>query len=142
MSRQGYIAQDDGATIAVANGDGQVMIATGSHRDRIKQAMLEALASGNKLDYQDIAQAAQCGYSTVKKYAPQIRQELASQSVEVHLLARLSGDDKLARSIEAMRRNPALTDEELAGILHLHRPASARFWRLKARELLTQEKAV
>jgi hypothetical protein len=134
MRRQGYIAQDDGATIAVANSDGQVMIATGSHRDRIKQAMLQAMTEGRTLNYQDIAQAAQVGYSTVKKYAHEIKEELAGQMV-----ASLSDDEPLALALHALKDNPTITDEELAPILHLKRPASARFWRLKAHELLTKQ---
>lgn len=44
--------------------------------------------------------------------------------------------DKLQMTIEALRRNPHITDEELAEYLALKRPASARFWRLKAIEIL------
>src|SRR5579872_6268793 len=40
--------------------------------------------------------------------------------------------DKLQMTIEALRSNPHITDEELAEYLTLKRPASARFWRLKA----------
>lgn len=44
--------------------------------------------------------------------------------------------DKLQMTIEALRTNPDITDEELAERLSLKRPASARFWRLKAIEIL------
>jgi hypothetical protein len=44
--------------------------------------------------------------------------------------------DKLELTIKAMEENSDITDEELAVILSLTRPASARFWRLKADELL------
>ena len=44
--------------------------------------------------------------------------------------------DKLQMTIEALRNNPRITDEELAEYLALKRPASARFWRLKAIEIL------
>lgn len=44
--------------------------------------------------------------------------------------------DKLQMTIEALRTNPNITDEALAGYLALKRPASARFWRLKAIEIL------
>jgi hypothetical protein len=44
--------------------------------------------------------------------------------------------DKLQMTIEALRSNPLMTDEELAEYLTLKRPASARFWRLKAIEIL------
>lgn len=44
--------------------------------------------------------------------------------------------DKLQMTIEALKNNPHITDEELAGYLALKRPASARFWRLKAIEIL------
>ena len=49
----------------------------------------------------------------------------------------MSGNtDKLQMTIEALRANPALTDEALAEYLELKRPASAHFWRLKAIEIL------
>lgn len=44
--------------------------------------------------------------------------------------------DKLQMTIEALRTNPVITDEALAEYLSLKRPASARFWRLKAIEIL------
>jgi len=44
--------------------------------------------------------------------------------------------DKLQMTIEALRSNPDITDEALAEFLSLKRPASARFWRLKAIEIL------
>lgn len=44
--------------------------------------------------------------------------------------------DKLQMTIEALRLNPDMTDEALAQYLLLKRPASARFWRLKAIEIL------
>jgi hypothetical protein len=48
--------------------------------------------------------------------------------------------DKLQVTLEALRANPDLTDEALAACLSLKRPASARFWRLKAIEILNTEK--
>ena len=45
--------------------------------------------------------------------------------------------DKLQMTIEALRANPDMTDEALAEFLSLKRPASARFWRLKAIEILS-----
>jgi len=44
--------------------------------------------------------------------------------------------DKLQMTIEALRSKPDMTDEALAEFLSLKRPASARFWRLKATEIL------
>ena len=44
--------------------------------------------------------------------------------------------DKLQMTIEALKSNPNMTDEALAEHLSLKRPASARFWRLKAIEIL------
>jgi hypothetical protein len=44
--------------------------------------------------------------------------------------------DKLHMTIEALKLNMHITDEELAQHLSLKRPASARFWRLKAVEIL------
>jgi len=45
-------------------------------------------------------------------------------------------DDKLEQAFEAVSNNPDITDEELARLLGLARPASARFWKLKAKELI------
>jgi hypothetical protein len=45
--------------------------------------------------------------------------------------------DKLQMTIEALKDNPNMTDEALADLLSLKRPASARFWRLKAIEILS-----
>ena len=131
----GYVAQDDGSTIAIGDGKGQVMIATGSARERIKQAMLQAIEDGRDIKYDDIAQIANVGYSTVKKWAGEVREELQIELANAPIQL-----DKLALTMEALKNNPALTDEELAPLLNLKRPASARFWKLKAIELLAQEK--
>ena len=40
--------------------------------------------------------------------------------------------DKLSLAVEALRLNPAITDEEMAQVLGFRRPVSARFWRIKA----------
>lgn len=51
-------------------------------------------------------------------------------------------NDKLAMSLDALRSKPDITDAELAVILGCKRPASARFWRLKANEALSREAPV
>jgi hypothetical protein len=48
--------------------------------------------------------------------------------------------DKLAITLAAMREKPGMTDEELAERLGMLRPASARFWRLKATTMLETER--
>ncbi|MBO0778593.1 MAG: hypothetical protein J2P37_07160 [Ktedonobacteraceae bacterium] len=50
-----------------------------------------------------------------------------------------SNTDKLQVTMEALKANAELTDEELAELLSLKRPASARFWRLKALEILNAQ---
>ena len=47
-----------------------------------------------------------------------------------------SNPDKLQMALEALKADPKMSDEALAGYLSLKRPASARFWRLKAVEIL------
>jgi hypothetical protein len=47
------------------------------------------------------------------------------------------GADKLQLTIEALTANPNITDDVLAEYLSLKKPASARYWRLKAMEVLT-----
>jgi hypothetical protein len=50
--------------------------------------------------------------------------------------------DKLAMALDALANNPDITDEMLAETLGLIRPASARFWRLKAQEMLVDREPV
>lgn len=52
------------------------------------------------------------------------------------IISSAAAPDKLQMTIEALRANPNMTDEALAEFLTLKRPASARFWRLKAIEIL------
>jgi hypothetical protein len=47
-----------------------------------------------------------------------------------------TGVDALDITCAALKEHPEITDEELAEKLHLKRPASARFWRLKADEVM------
>ena len=51
-------------------------------------------------------------------------------------------DDKLAMTLDALANNPDITDEMLAETLGLTRPASARFWRLKAQEMIKDREPV
>jgi hypothetical protein len=77
---------------------------------------------------------------TITKDVPEkTERTTAGQNAAAHLTV-LSNDgnpDKLQMTIEALRANPDMTDEALAAYLSLKRPASARFWRLKAIEILT-----
>lgn len=50
--------------------------------------------------------------------------------------------DKLQVTIEILRANPDITDEELAERLSLKRPASALFWRRKAIEILSAQEPI
>jgi len=50
-----------------------------------------------------------------------------------------SSPDKLQMTIEVLKKQPNMTDEALAEFLSLKRPASARFWRLKATEILNAQ---
>jgi hypothetical protein len=47
------------------------------------------------------------------------------------------GADRLQLTIEALTANPQITDDVLAEYLSVKKPASARYWRLKAMEVLT-----
>jgi hypothetical protein len=62
----------------------------------------------------------------------------SAQAINPQLVATATegNPDKLQMTIEALKRNPDITDEALAEYLSLKRPASARFWRLKAIEIL------
>jgi uncharacterized protein YoxC len=77
----GYVAIDDGHTIAIANGSGATLMATGSHRDRIKEAMQRAIQTGSGINLKAIAEATGTGYSTVKKWKQAILDEIAREQV-------------------------------------------------------------
>jgi hypothetical protein len=47
--------------------------------------------------------------------------------------------EKLSITLEAMRTNPAITEEELAAKLGMKALGIVRFWKIKAREMLEQE---
>jgi len=47
--------------------------------------------------------------------------------------------DKLQMTIEILKADPSMSDEELAERLSLKRPASALFWRRKAMEILSSQ---
>jgi hypothetical protein len=81
----GYMARDNGVTMAVANSQGETIIATGSHRERIKETMVRAMQNGEELSYGAIAQAAGAGYSTVKKYAKELQAEIAREITDGHV---------------------------------------------------------
>ncbi len=51
-------------------------------------------------------------------------------------LETMRSEEKLDGAVEFLHEYPDATDEELAGFLDLRRPASARFWRLKAMEII------
>lgn len=67
------------------------------------------------------------------------RNTTAGQNIapQLTVVSNEGNTDKLQMTIEALRANPDLTDDALATYLSLKRPASARFWRLKAIEILT-----
>ena len=66
--------------------------------------------------------------------------ERGSQDDNGSGIVRVDTSDKLAITLAAMRINPNITDIELAPMLAIKRSASARFWRLKAQEILDGEK--
>lgn len=69
---------------------------------------------------------------------------IAQDSVQTATSAQTTGSgegspDKLQMTIEILRANPGMSDEELAEQLSLKRPASALFWRRKAMEILSSQ---
>jgi hypothetical protein len=62
-----------------------------------------------------------------------------SQPAEVKTEVQSSSDelDKLELTVAFLQQYPAATDEQIADYLGMKRPASARFWRLKAGEIAT-----
>ncbi len=63
----------------------------------------------------------------------------AEKSSQTPVLNNDINPDKLQMTIEVLKANPDMTDEALATHLSLKRPASARFWRLKAIEILNTD---
>ena len=52
------------------------------------------------------------------------------------IFAKLFKEDKLDKAIKFMRSNPNATDESLAKHMRLQRAASARFYRLRALDII------
>ncbi len=48
-------------------------------------------------------------------------------------------EDKLQVLIVALRKKPNMTNEEIAKLLGLQRPASAIAWKVKAKQVLQQK---
>jgi hypothetical protein len=69
----------------------------------------------------------------VMKREPDPKQTLPQNPV---VLPTIPVEDKLKKTLNVLEKNTQISDEDLAKILHLNRPASARFWRLKAVEIL------
>lgn len=80
------------------------------------------------------AQAITGQFVAIEKDAPTTTDQLSNSSLTA--ISTEGNPDKLQMTIEALRANPDMTDEALAEYLTLKRPASARFWRLKAIEIL------
>lgn len=66
---------------------------------------------------------------------------LQTTSPNLGAMLKDASNDKLQMTIEVLRARPDMTDEALAEYLSLKRPASARFWRLKAIEILNASAA-
>jgi len=75
-------------------------------------------------------------FVTVEDSPAPSRFEKTSSVTSTGIPAADGNPDKLQMTIEALRAKPDMTDEALATFLALKRPASARFWRLKAIEIL------
>jgi len=75
-------------------------------------------------------------FVAIDKDVSQASIELTCSVQSSSILSNNVNPHKLSMTIEALRANPDMTDEALAEYLSLKRPASARFWRLKAIEIL------
>lgn len=51
----------------------------------------------------------------------------------------MAEQDRLKIVVEALRKNPNMTNEEIAKLLGLQRPASAIAWKVKAKQILQQK---
>lgn len=105
------------------------------------QRFIEAEGTGRQT--QENAEAAE-EPAFAREDARQVSQEVArpnsyqeSRRREVREPVQAEQPDRLQLTIEALTDNPNVSDEELADYLSLKKPASARYWRLKALELLS-----
>jgi hypothetical protein len=75
-SSDGYVALEE----AMDTRQSMAIIASGSqgYRDKIKAIWLRHMQEGREIKLADIAHDAEVGYSTVKKWAPSIREEVKS----------------------------------------------------------------
>lgn len=99
-SQGGYVAIDNGLAIAIQNEFGATIIATGEPRERIKMAMAIAMREGIQAKYDDIAQVANVGYSTVKKHAAAIREEIARENTQEFPAIAAQGEETVAAAPE------------------------------------------
>lgn len=53
----------------------------------------------------------------------------------------MAEQDKLQIVVEVLRKNPTMTNEEIVKLLGLKRAFSAISWKIKAKQILQQEKA-
>jgi len=93
-----------------------------STRDQVKAAYNKSATNGDKVNIQKIALETGVPYSTARRHIQAIEEP-----------------EKLRLTREATSENPSITDEELARLLGINRPAAARFWRLKAKEAGNEE---
>jgi hypothetical protein len=114
----------------------------------------KALMSGSRFNPANLLSLTNLSMATPVQAQPQVQDEesgdtrraITGQVVAIEretiapvqpITTQVDGNpDKLQMTIEALKANPHITDEELAEFLALKRPASARFWRLKAIEIL------
>ncbi|MDQ2905437.1 MAG: hypothetical protein M3Y81_18065 [Chloroflexota bacterium] len=89
-----------------------------------EQAIIEACRLNPGARPEQIALIVACSVKTAQRWMD--RHQIAYPDTDE--------EDKLAIAIRALHDNPTITDEDLAGVLQVKRPASARFWRLKAGE--------
>lgn len=68
-----------------------------------------------------------------------VQPAIATPPVNMGMPTSEGSPDKLQMTIETLKANPDITDEELAEHLSLKRPASALFWRRKAIEILSMQ---
>ncbi len=104
----------------------------GSIQGRVKGAVLGTVQAGKET------------VTGIKKIVQEEEVQPASlpevpQSVEAKVDVQPSTDesDKLVLTVAFLQRYPDATDEQIADYLGMKRPASARFWRLKAQEIAT-----
>lgn len=123
----GVVEEEDGARVRVVEEEDGAEV-------EVVEEVIEAVPTESA-----VVEAVEVEAAEVE--GPVVEAEVVAAKSVVEEAEKVVKVDKLALTLELMRTNAACTDGDLAQVLGLKKPASARFWRLKAQAMLEQEAA-